>query len=194
MRRIEFRKRSFPKNRRGIAIVWLILWGSIFLTFFCGFFEVATLWQAQVELNDSLDAAALAAVSEWKTQRDMSNFSTKIPRDVGIEYAAANPVMGDTVSLGDNYDPGNSPNENSLCSGNLVFGNLTSSGSDYDFNAGTSGGLLAVRAQATIPLYGFCNSLFGVTFLNVSASSTAFYDTGSGRPRLVRVTSYSCSD
>jgi Flp pilus assembly protein TadG len=194
MRRIEFKTRQ-QKNRRGVAIVWLILWGSLFLTFFCAFFEVATLWQARVELNDTLDAAALAAVNEWKAQLDASNSDTEIPREVGMEYAGANLMLGTPVSLSTNYGgPGDLPYQNDLCTGNFVFGDLTTSGSGYNFSTSTTGGLLAVRAQATKPVYGFCSAVFGVSFFNVSAASTAFYDTVNGEPRLVHITSYSCSN
>lgn len=197
MKRIDSRQQQQQKNRRGIAIVWLILWGSLFLTFFCAFFEIATLWQAQVELNDTLDSAALAAVSEWKAQQDNSNNDTEIPRQVGINYAASNEVLGTPVSsLTTNYAPGNTPYQNSLCSGNFVFGKLTTSGPNYHFTTATGGGvgLLAVRAQATMPLYGFCSAMFGVSFFNVSASSIAYFDTVNGEPRLVQVSSYSCSN
>lgn len=60
-------------------------------------------------------------------------------------------------------------------------------------NITTSVGVLpAVRAQATVPVQTFCSSLFGVTFFNVSAKSTAYYDFTSGRVALVSVQNYIC--
>ena len=163
------------------------------MTFFCAVLELATLWEAQVELNDALDSSALAAVSEWNAMQNLSNFSTEIPREIGVDYAAANTVLGVPVPLATNYDSGNSPNENTSCAGNIIFGNLTSSGSVYEFNAGTTGGLLAVRVQATVPLNGFCAAMFGASLFDVSASSTAFFNTIAGKPELVRITTYTCN-
>ncbi|QDT89940.1 hypothetical protein [Gimesia algae] len=193
MKRIDTKQNRTQKNRRGIAILWLVIWGSFFLTFFCVVLELATLWEAQVELNDALDSAALATVSEWNTMRNLSNYSTEIPREVGIDYAAANTVLGVPVPLTSNYDSGNSPNENETCAGNIILGNLTSSGSVYEFNAGTTGNLLAVRVQATIPLNGFCTAMFGATLFDVSASSTAYFDSLDGKPKLVRISAYTCN-
>ncbi|WP_299467322.1 hypothetical protein [uncultured Gimesia sp.] len=163
------------------------------MTFFCVVLEIATLWQAQVEVNNCLDAAALAAVNEWEAS---GSGSTQIPRNVGIAYAAANPILGSTLTLTDNYNPGNLPNENNTCFGNFVFGGLTSLTPPFTFDAGADvtvvGVAPAVRAQATVPVQGFCSALFGFSFLNVSASSTAYFDIGSGQPALARITTYTC--
>lgn len=193
MKRIDTKQRQTQKNRRGIAILWLVIWGSFFLTFFCAVLELATLWEAQVELNDALDSAALAAVSEWNSMRNLSNYSTEIPREVGVDYAAANTVLGVPVPLDSNYNSGNTPNENGSCAGNLIFGDLITSGSVYEFNAGSTGNLLAVRVQATVPLNGFCTAMFGASFFDVSASSIAYYDTLEGKPRLVSISAYTCN-
>lgn len=184
MKRIHSNK-ELHQNRRGIAILWLVIWGSLFLTFFCVVLEIATLWQAQVEVNNALDSAALAAVKEW----DASGLgSTDIPRNVGVAFAGANPVLGTPVGLNPNFNAGN-PNGNDSINGDIVFGGLTAltRPNSLDPSAMAPATFPAVRTQVTIPVQGFCSTLFGFTFLNVSASSIAYVDTVSGRPALVSV-------
>lgn len=199
MKRIDSNLKRNQANRRGIAILWLIIWGSMFMTFFGVVLEIATLWQAQVELNNALDAGALAAVKEWEAKRSLviPDNSTLVPRQVGLAYLEANltasPVQESSAALVTNYNAANSPNENSSCAGTFVFGNLTSTSPPDSFNAGATGGLLAVRTQASAPVKGFWTDLFGVTLFNVSGSSIAYFDTGDNRPRLVHVTSYTCN-
>jgi len=185
------------QNRRGIAILWLILWGGVFLIFFCVVLEIATMWQTQVEVNNALDAAALAAVKEWGEQIDAiapppPDYSTQTPRDVGIAFAAANPILGSALVLTDNYDPTDDPNENETSTGNFIFGGLDSTTSPITFNANADAftEIPAVRAQVTVPVQGFCTAMFGVTPFYVSAKSTAYYDTVSGQPALVRISTF----
>ncbi|WP_298865393.1 hypothetical protein [uncultured Gimesia sp.] len=187
-----YSKTESHKNRRGIAILWLILWGSVFLTFFCGVLEIATLWQAQVEVKNALDAGAMAAVKEWGVSG--SGSSTQVSRNVGIAYVEANPILGTPVTLTSNYiaaTPGN-PNGNLLCTGNFVFGALDQITAPITFDRNAQGGCIAgfpaVVAQATVPVQGFCSSLFGVTFFNISSQSTAYYNCGTGRASLVSAT------
>tara|TARA_R110002111_G_scaffold185031_3_gene250931 strand:- start:55932 stop:56516 length:585 start_codon:yes stop_codon:yes gene_type:complete len=193
MKRIQSNTGSHHK-RRGIAILWLVIWGSLFLTFFCVVLEISTLWQAQVELNKALDAAALAAVKEWGAS---GSALTETPRDSGVTYAAANTVLGDPVVLDPNYDGTivvTNPNQNASCDGNLVFGRINFPiVAPFTFEAGLSLNVIpAVRAQATVPVEGFCSTMFGFTFLNVSASSTAFYDPVTGEVALVTINTYNC--
>lgn len=181
-------------NRRGIAVLWLVIWGSLFLTFFCVVLEIATLWQAQGELNKALDAAALAAVKEWGAS---GSVLTETPRDSGVTFAVANTILGDPLVITPNYDPSDpvgNPNQNASCDGNLVFGRINFPISPpFTFNAGLSLNVIpAVRAQATVPVQGFCSALFGFTFLDVSASSTAYYDPISGQVALLTIDTYNC--
>ncbi|QDT98826.1 TadE/TadG family type IV pilus assembly protein [Gimesia aquarii] len=184
MKRIQS-KTELHHNRRGIAILWLVIWGSLFLTFFCVLLEIATLWQAQVELNNALDSATLAAVREWDTS---GLGSTEIPRNVGVAYAAANPILGTPVGLNPNFQPVN-PNGNDSFNGDLVFGGLTAltRPNSLDPAALAPATFPAVRAQITVPVQGFCSTLFGFSFLNVSASSIAYVNTVNGQPALVSV-------
>jgi len=200
MKRIDSYLKRDQKNRRGIAVLWLVIWGSMFMTFFGVVLEIATVWQAQVELNNALDAGALSAVKEWEARRSLYNpgdpgYSTEVPREVGLEYLETNllasPIQESLASLDTNYDPGDTPNENASCSGNFVFGRLTFAGSNT-FDAGGSTGNLAVRSQATVPVKGFWSSLFGVSMFDVSGSSVAYFDIGADRPAIVRVEVYDC--
>jgi Flp pilus assembly protein TadG len=109
------------QNRRGIAILWLILWGAMFLTFFCVVLEISSMWQAQVELKNTMDAAALAAVREWGLS---GGDNTQVARNVGIAYMEGNPVQATTVTVpNDNYNGGNT-NQNASLQGSFVFGAL----------------------------------------------------------------------
>lgn len=124
---------EFHQNRRGIAILWLILWGSMFLTFFCVVLEVATMWQAHVEVNNTFDSAALAAVKDWGAA---GVGSTVVPRNVGIAFAEANPILGVPFTPTSNYvapSAGN-PNGNLSQTGNFVFGSIDSTTDPITFN------------------------------------------------------------
>ncbi|QDT98825.1 TadE/TadG family type IV pilus assembly protein [Gimesia aquarii] len=137
------------QNRRGIAILWLILWGSLFLTFFCVVLEIATLWQAQIEINNALDSAALAAVKEWG---DSGTGSTQIPRNVGVAYTQANPILGVAFTPNTNFTPpvpGN-PNGNASNTGNLVFGAIDSITDPIIFNGNADASCAAGGVTITI--------------------------------------------
>tara|TARA_R110002095_G_scaffold114019_1_gene99534 strand:- start:3158 stop:3760 length:603 start_codon:yes stop_codon:yes gene_type:complete len=199
MKRIHSNTESH-NNRRGIAVLWLVIWGSLFLTFFCVVLDISNLWQAQVELNKALDAAALAAVKEWGAS---GSTLTETPRNSGVTYAAANTVLGDPVVLDPNYDPvivsspNLNPNQNASCDGNLVFGRIeiptVMVAPPFTFEAGLSTNVIpAVRAQATVEVQGFCSALFGFSLLKVSASSTAYYDPLTGEVALVTIETYNC--
>ncbi|QDV17786.1 hypothetical protein Pan153_24410 [Gimesia panareensis] len=121
------------QNRRGIAILWLILWGGTFLTFFCVVLEIATLWQAQVELKNSMDSAALAAVKDWGVS---GVGTTNIPRNVGVTYTQANPILGTVFTPQTNLGTvsGSNPNANASNTGNFVFGAINGVTAPITFN------------------------------------------------------------
>jgi hypothetical protein len=138
--------------RRGISTLWLILTAPIFVLLLSGVVIVGNLWLARVELENALEAAALAAVQAWG--RGPSG-STAPAREVGVAYAAANAIGCRSVEIDPNLDPspsGDNPNENLLCcavkpdpaqgippGGNLIFGAVTEeipSSGEYVFNAG----------------------------------------------------------
>lgn len=137
------------KNRRGIAILWLIIWGSMFLTFFCGVLEIATMWQAHVEVKNSFDSAALAAAQEWG---DQGVSQTNIPRNVGVAYTVANPILGvaytPTTNLG-TVTPAN-PNANATDTGNFVFGAIDTTTDPITFNGNAEASCAAGDVTITI--------------------------------------------
>jgi len=130
-------------SRRGSATIWLILALPVLLVLFCFTLNIAQQWLARVELENALEAAALAAVKEWG---DANGGDTIIPREVGVEYAQLNSMRGFRVQIGDNYDPAGGVNQNQRCDvvqgpspdGNLIFGAITRDDPDFPvtFNAG----------------------------------------------------------
>jgi hypothetical protein len=135
-----------PRRRRGSATLWLIIWLPCLLTLFCVLVGVANLWLARVELENALEASALAAVKQWG---EAGGGPTLTSRNVGVAYAGANIVRGNSVVIGTNYNPLNLPNENDLCdptdetvnppNGNLVFGAIDDDDPDHViFDAGAA--------------------------------------------------------
>ena len=101
--------------------------------------EGVHLWLARVELENGLEAAALAAVKEWAESGGMpAEYWTEQARQFGVEYAAANAINQTPITIQTNRggyaDPGN-PNENLSCEGNLIFGAITEDNPKYVFEA-----------------------------------------------------------
>ena len=114
-------RRSLKRQRRGIATLWTILFVPVLTIFLIMVVEISFLWLARVELENALEAAALAAVTEWGRA---GGGSTYIPRQIGVEYAWSNGINGDPVAIETNFanPPNSSVNENQSCDGDLVFG------------------------------------------------------------------------
>lgn len=125
------------RARRGVYTLWTILFLPVILLLLVIAVDISHLWLARVELENSLEAAALAAVKQWG---DSGSTDTAVARSVGMDYAAANVINGTPVAILSNYDPTNTPNQNDSCSGNLVLGAVTQlTGTTcprYVFNAG----------------------------------------------------------
>jgi hypothetical protein len=132
-----FQKKPKPNRRRGWTTLWLIIWLPVLLVLFSALLGVANLWLARVELENGLEAAALAAVKEWG---DAGGGSTLVPRQIGVEFAAANIIRGEPVEIGLNHDPAAGCNENQFCGvkeGNLIFGAIDDTDPDHViFDAG----------------------------------------------------------
>jgi Flp pilus assembly protein TadG len=191
-------------RRRGSATLWMVMWLPCLMALFCVLVGVANLWLSRVELENAMEAAALAAVKEWGAD---PGAGTLPARSVGVAYAQANLVRGQGVTIDDNFNAGGA-NENDQCvpqmsppRGNLVFGSIDSSDpSNVVFAAGGNPSCgqgnerFAVRAQAIMPLSapGFAPFLGNVTMYCVQAKATAEYDCATGRVRLVRVDSFVC--
>lgn len=191
-------------RRRGSATLWLVIWLPCLMALFCVLVGVANLWLARVELENAMEAAALAAAKSWG---DANGGNTLTPRTVGVGYAQANSVRRDPVVIGTNYDSGGGPNENAECdaglappTGNLIFGSVDRSNPNHViFDAGTApggqgGGNFGVRAQAIIEVQplGFQPFLGNPPPYRIQAKATAEYDIQSQSVRLIRVNSVVC--
>ena len=129
----------------------------IYVFLFVGVVMIGNIWLARVELENALEAAALAAVKDW-AENPAYGGDTLIPRSVGVAYAGANTISGVPVDIRTNYDHAGatgSANQNLLCyptkpdpdiglppGGNLVFGAVTidnpGTPDEYvEFDAGT---------------------------------------------------------
>ncbi len=173
-RSIRRRAARRGNSRRGLSTIWLLIALPTLLVLFCFVINIANLWLARVELENALEAAALAAVLEWG---QAGGGPTADPRDAGVAYAAANRVRGMELVIATNLDPApgpGNPNENLTCDvqktppmGNLIFGAIIDD-DPLTFDAGaipscTSADVLieickANAASATVP------DMFGVFY------------------------------
>ena len=122
---------------------------------FMGVVMIGNIWLARVELENALEAAALAAVKDW-AEMPGAGGDTFIPRNVGVAYAGTNTISGVPVDIRTNYAAATGGvNQNWLCyptkpdpatglppRGNLVFGAVTienpGTPDEYiEFDAGT---------------------------------------------------------
>lgn len=113
-------RRRLACQRRGVAALWLILVLPVLVLLLGLVIEIGNIWRARVELENALEAAALAAVKQWGSAGGGSG--TETARLVGVEYASANTVTGSPVVIDTNWDTGIATNENANCAGDLVFG------------------------------------------------------------------------
>jgi Flp pilus assembly protein TadG len=195
---------SKHRRRRGSATLWLVIWLPSLLALFCTLVGVGNLWLARIELENGLEAAALAAVKQWG---DAGGGDTLDARQTGVAYAHANSVRRQPIVIGVNYNAGNAPNQNDQCvlaqsppTANLLFGAVDETDpNNVTFNAGlapgcAANGRFAVRAQAimSVQSLGFGSFLGNVGSYCVQAKATAVYDCGSGQPRLVRIDTFTC--
>ena len=153
-------RRRKGRTRRGISALWFVLSVPIFLILLAVVLNIANLWLARVELENAMEAAALAAVKEWG---DAGGGSTVTPREVGQTYARANLIRCRQVDVTTNLDPSpavNNPNANLTCcvgkcppEGNLIFGAITEDDPNFPvtFNAGVAGG--CIPATVFIEIY-----------------------------------------
>jgi len=133
--------------RRGSATLWLIIWMPALLVLFLVLTGIANLWLARVEVENGLEAAALAAVKNWG---DFGGGDTLPHRIVGVNYAAANCYRKQPLTITTNYDAtaavcmGANPNQNLDCllgktppTANLIFGAINDDDPNHViFNAG----------------------------------------------------------
>ena len=182
--------RPAATRRAGVVTLWLILTLPVLLMLLIFLIEIANVWRARVELENALEAAALAAVKEWKDDP----VDTVGARAIAITYAGANTVTGSPVGITANGGGGGA-NGNASATGNLILGAVTTAAIPWVFDGSTApdcgaGRDFGVRAQATIQVNSVAAGLGGydVPVLWVSATATARCACGVGtQPQLIRV-------
>ena len=125
-------------HRKGIATLWTILTLCLLVLMVCYVVEAGRLFLARQQLVISLESAAMAAAKDWC--RTSPDDGTLEPRQVAIDFAAANPVLGQPVILDTNFGPGNLPNENASCGGDLIFGALSKESPEVVFDTSQRAG------------------------------------------------------
>jgi len=144
--------------------------------------EVGRLWQARTQLENALEAAALAAVQEWG-QRGGTAEQVGAGKAVGEVYARANAIHGMPVGLDDPAV---------VLAAAWAFGTATSGAAGFDFTpdprAQTN---LAVVIEATAKVPPLFRSVFGrwIGPSTVTAGTAAYYDPSVQPPRarLIRI-------
>ena len=162
--------RGHARARRGISTFWLILVLPLFVILLCFVADIGNVWLARVELENAMEAAALAAVKEWG---DQGGGSTLQPRQVGRTYALVNDVNGAGVPIDLNYDPTRLPNENLSCEGNLVFGAVVTTDRPWvvDTRVAPSCGIGEVLVDASSQGNLAANNAWGISFRASSQDS-----------------------
>ncbi len=112
--------RTSLARRRGVVVVWTLMFVALLVTILCGVVEIAHLYLARTELENALEAAALAGADYWAKNPTDPN-DTLDARTVAMQYAAANTVDGQPVVLDLNYGT-DDVNQNGGGDGNLIFG------------------------------------------------------------------------
>jgi hypothetical protein len=94
------------RRRSGVATLWLILFIPVFLIALCVVVDVGTIWMARAELEDGLEAAAIAGVVAWEDANDprivppLPGTAVEAPtRAAAIAMAAANSVRGEPIAI-----------------------------------------------------------------------------------------------
>jgi len=164
----------YREKRRGVATMWLLAGLPVLLVLFFFLIELGHLWAARVELENSLEAAALAAVKEWGENGGSPALNwTSTARNRGVTLAGANSINGIPVVIGTNL--GNlDPNENAAyvpgvgATGNLVFGTVTEMGTTVTFDATNppecGGALVLVDASGSGNLFSGSRNEWGISF------------------------------
>jgi Flp pilus assembly protein TadG len=94
--------RSASRHRRAVATLWLILFLPVFLVALCVIVDVGTIWLARAELEDGLEAAALAGIVAWEDENDpriLVPAAVAPAQNAAIAMAAANSVRGQPIVL-----------------------------------------------------------------------------------------------
>jgi Flp pilus assembly protein TadG len=188
-------------GRRGVATVWMILATPAVLTMLVVVVEIGSLWLAQIELTNALEAAALVGAQDWARltaeipPESLGDISSGV-RDGVLTLAAANTVNGKSVVLNDNYG-GSAPNYNLSASGNVVLGAVTVTGNQLMFDPNlvpTPTELFGCHVQATVSVTSIFSKLFGINSMSYSvtrsATATAIIGSANNNPQLRSANSF----
>jgi hypothetical protein len=170
--RIPRRTRPAARRRRGVVTLWLILALPVLLLLLIFLIEIGNIWRARVELENALEAAALAAVKEWGDSSGTANLAA---RNVGVTYAAANTVTGSPVIITTNHNPGNSPTFNDSPAGDLIFGAITTDAIPWVFcgnrQPSCGEGRVMIDASGSGSLQTANNNEWGIAFQQTSPAT-----------------------
>ncbi|UUO07963.1 pilus assembly protein TadG-related protein [Blastopirellula sp. J2-11] len=202
MQRKNHQRRSITRrSRRGVSVLWLIVIMPLALTGLIFTIETGRLWLARAEVEDALEAAALAGVIEWDQTLEVNNqISTQIPRQMAAEMAESNTVQGINFAFSDpdlNYLPyevgqiQTHLNGNKQASGELIFGAITQTQPTVIFDPEANPLLptyyRAVLARSAFQIPSQC-SLGGFSLgpFTIQSETVAMIDEA-GRARIVRI-------
>ncbi len=175
--------------RRGIATVWIIASVPAIFMLLILVTDIGTVWQARMELETAMEAAALAAVQEWK-----ATGNTNLARTAAQNFAATNTVLGYPVLIASNAGGGGT-NDNSLCEGDILLGNLTSAGVLEASVAPSSTNYYGARVIHTLQVPSLWKTFAGVTFgpylIHAESVARLQFNPG-GTPQLTRPVSITC--
>jgi hypothetical protein len=170
--RVPRRTRPAARRRRGVVTLWLILALPVLLLLLIFLVEIGNIWRARVELENALEAAALAAVKEWGDSSGTANLAA---RNVGVTYAAANTVTGSPVIITTNHNPGNAPTLNDSPAGDLIFGAITTEAIPWVFcgnrQPSCGEGRVMIDASGSGGLQTANNNEWGIAFQETSPAT-----------------------
>lgn len=179
-------------NRRGVATFWIIGLTPAFLGLIVLVTDYGNLWLAHEDLQNAVDAAALAGAKQWGDLSDVGGLgivNRSLAHNAAEEYAEANTVLGQTIDIDDN-DNVAAVNNNNNCPGDVLLGTATPIFGTpyYDFNSfGGPNPIPATSRSCRVSATVTVNSLwetFGVGPYTVRATATALYS-GGGAAQLI---------
>jgi Flp pilus assembly protein TadG len=165
-----------------VVTAWTIICLPILMTILFAVAEVAHLWHARVQLENAVEAAALASVQEWGRKGGGAKHLAAASA-AARAFAEANAVHGIPVRLDDRKCV-----PKAACS----FGSATPNGNGFDFAPDPEAtARFAVVFQSTVRVARLCRPVLGASLgeTTVTATSVAFYDPSEtpARPRLIRL-------
>jgi len=201
LRQVDLSQRSAVRSRSGIVIFWVIIIAPALLFLLGAIVDISRVWLARIELTNALEAAALSGVKTWGEAGTGGNTSAQrqSARTHAQTTASANTVIGQNsgspqaavvVSLDRNETSGSGPNDNTSPTGELVLGQIISSGSTFTFNASsapTANNQFAVRTNKTVTIYSIWSNLIGIPVgpYQITSGAVAWYDSTQSQPRIV---------